>query len=189
MATQTHKTAIVWVPPEDVWEPIQAIRREHDRQFRRWMPHVTLIYPFRPRAAFDRLAGRLGEAVAGVEPFETELAEFRWFKHSRDSFTVWLAPEPAEPLARLQNALQSVAADCDAVRRFVTGFTPHLSVGQTRDSGRLEGLVAALQADWAPLRCRVERIALLWRNDPPDDVFRVDRQLALGPTGGPPAGA
>ena len=189
MGTRTHKTAIVWVPPEELWEPIQAIRREHDRQFRRWMPHLTLIYPFRPRAAFDRLTGRLAEAAATVEPFETELAELRWFKHSRESFTVWLAPEPPEPLARLQDALQAVVPDCDAVRRFVTGFTPHLSVGQTRDSGRLRSLVAELQAGWAPLRCRVDRIALLWRGDPPDDVFRVDRRLALGPAGGSPAGA
>jgi hypothetical protein len=41
---------LVIIPPEAVWEPIQAIRRRHDRKLRRWMPHITLLYPFRPRS-------------------------------------------------------------------------------------------------------------------------------------------
>ena len=55
----THESAIVLIPPQEVWEPIQAIRRVHDRQVRRWMPHVTLLYPFLPGAA---LAGALAVA-------------------------------------------------------------------------------------------------------------------------------
>ena len=56
MSQKTHTTAAVLIPPEDVWGPIQAIRREHDRQFRRWMPHITLLYPFRPREQFPQYA-------------------------------------------------------------------------------------------------------------------------------------
>lgn len=50
MAHLTHQTAVVVIPPEDVWPSIQAIRREHDRKIRRWMPHITLIEPFILRA-------------------------------------------------------------------------------------------------------------------------------------------
>ena len=39
---KTHQSAVVLIPPREVWAPIQAIRREHDRHLRRWMPHVTL---------------------------------------------------------------------------------------------------------------------------------------------------
>ena len=35
------------IPPEDAWAPIQAIRQEHDRGFRRWMPHI-MFTRFRP---------------------------------------------------------------------------------------------------------------------------------------------
>ena len=54
-AKKTHKTAVVIIPPEDVWDPIQKIREKYDRQFRRWMPHITLIYPFRPFEEFERV--------------------------------------------------------------------------------------------------------------------------------------
>ena len=43
-----HKTATVIIPPECVWGPIQAIRQKHDSEVGRWMPHVTLTYPFLP---------------------------------------------------------------------------------------------------------------------------------------------
>ena len=35
---KTHKSAVVIIPPEEIWEPIQKIRRLYDRQGHRWMP-------------------------------------------------------------------------------------------------------------------------------------------------------
>ncbi|MBI5480461.1 MAG: 2'-5' RNA ligase family protein [Deltaproteobacteria bacterium] len=46
---KTHHTAVVIIPPGEIWGPIQAIRQRHDQQFHRWMPHITPLYPFRPR--------------------------------------------------------------------------------------------------------------------------------------------
>ena len=46
-------------PCETVSEPIQAIREKHDRQFRRWMPHLNLLYPFRPQEEFPALTSAL----------------------------------------------------------------------------------------------------------------------------------
>jgi 2'-5' RNA ligase len=180
MGGKTHMAAVVLIPPEQLWAPVQEIRRRHDRQFRRWMPHVTLLYPFRPREDFDALAGPLEEAARTVQPFDVELAEFRWFSHGRRSFTVWLAPEPAVRIGLLQEALWRVVPDCDDVRQFAGGFTPHLSVGQVRDRQQLKELLAALRSAWRPLRFRVESVSLIWRRRPPDDVFRVDRSIRLG---------
>jgi hypothetical protein len=39
---KTYQTSIVAIPPRRVWEPIQAIRRRHDRQIHRWMPQTAL---------------------------------------------------------------------------------------------------------------------------------------------------
>ncbi len=180
MPSRTHRTAVVLIPPEDVWQPIQAIRREHDRQVRRWMPHVTLLYPFRPHEEFDAAAGALAEACRSVEPFEVSLGELRWFSHGRRGFTMWLSPEPAGELVELHEALWLTAPDCDHVRRHAVGFVPHLSVGQVRDRRRLDRLIATLQADWRPIRFRATAVSLIRREDPPDDVFRVDRLLPLG---------
>ncbi|MGB2822528.1 MAG: 2'-5' RNA ligase family protein, partial [Phycisphaerae bacterium] len=174
------KPAVVLIPPEDVWEPIQAIRREHDRKVRRWMPHVTLLYPFRPYEEFDAAAKDLAVACRSVEPFEVSLEEIRWFSHGRQRFTMWLSPEPAEKLIELHEALWRTAPDCNHVRRHAVGFMPHLSVGQVSDRWRLDRLIATIQANWRPVRFRATAVSLIRRDDPPNDVFRVDRLLPLG---------
>jgi len=180
MTAKTHQTAVVLTPPEECWGPIQAIRARHDRQYRRWMPHVTLLYPFRPREQFDAVEGRLREACRSIPPFQVQLAEFRHFRHGRARSTLWLAPEPEEALVRLQTALESAVPDCNDVSRHAAGFTPHLSVGQVQTSQAPAGLQANLQAGWQPLTFAARTVSLIWRGRPPEDVFQVDRRLPLG---------
>jgi 2'-5' RNA ligase len=183
MSGKSHHTAVVLSPPEECWEPIQAIRRVHDRQVRRWMPHITLLYPFRPREMFAEAAAALRTAVADIDPFEITLREIRHFHHGRRSYTIWLAPEPAHGLKRLQAALQAAIPECDDASRYAGGFTPHLSLGQVRSATVLTELTRSLQRSWQPFAFTVTRVSLIWRNDPPDDVFRVDRHIALGTAG------
>ena len=175
---KTHRTAVVLIPPHHVWPSIQAIRAEYDRHYRRWMPHITLLYPFRPRTDWDALLAPLAGACAGIEPFAVTLGVFDRFRHGR-STTVWLAPQPAAALIALQTALWRVVPDCDDTRRHGAGFTPHLSVGQVA-SGRADGQLAALRASWEPASFAATEVQLIWRGDPPDDVFRVGERLALG---------
>jgi 2'-5' RNA ligase len=177
---KTHKTAVVLIPPRELWEPIQAIRRRHDRQVRRWMPHVTLLYPFRPVERFGAAAETLERACRTIEPLEVELAGFRWFAHGRRRFTLWLSPEPADAVRALQEALGRAFPDCDDVRRFGGVFRPHLSVGQVRDERALHDLAARLESAWRPARFAADAVHLLRRGDPPDDVFRVAATIRLG---------
>jgi 2'-5' RNA ligase len=180
MAKKTHTTAVVLIPPAEIWEPIQAIRRAHDRHIRRWMPHITLLYPFRPSDEFAALAERFSAVCGGVEPFHVELAEMRFFRHRRDSFTLWLAPEPRAALTRLQALLGSIVPDCDDVTRDRDGFTPHLSVGQVQGEREMLTLKEALQATWQPIAFTAREVSLIWRRESPDDVFRIGQTVALG---------
>jgi 2'-5' RNA ligase len=178
---KTHQTAVVLVPPEAVWPPLQTIRQRHDRHAYRWvMPHITLLYPFRPRQEFPRLAEQLGLACRTLAPFPVRLAALRHFDHGRGSYTLWFAPEPAEAVSQMQAVLQSVVPDCDDVRRYAQGFTPHLSVAQARGRATMERLRETLQATWQPLSFMVTTVQLIWRNPPPDDVFRVGSVIPLG---------
>jgi len=179
MSAKTNKTALVLIPPQSAWEPIQAIRRAHDRQYRRWMPHVTLLYPFVPEAEFDDAAALARDACREIEPFDVELARFSHFTHPTGSCTIWLAPEPATPIVRFQSALLQALPDCNDVNTFPSGFVPHLSVGQAGQNA-VESLRAELQSGWTRLRFTAEAVSLIARNDPPDDVFRVERIVALG---------
>ena len=180
MNCKTHKTAVVVIPPEPAWPSIQAIRRQHDRGFRRWMPHITLLYPFRPRPEFEAATARLEQVCEALPSFEATLATFHAFEHGRESYTLWLAPEPAEALLQLQTAMWQTFPDCDEVRRHAGGFTPHLSVGQVRGKEKMEQLLSAWQRNWTPIRFQVAAVSLIWRDDPPDDVFRIGHAVRLG---------
>jgi 2'-5' RNA ligase len=177
---KVHRTAVVLIPPEAVWEPIQAIRRVHDPQVRRWMPHVTLLYPFVPQPRLAEAADRLRPAAAQVEPFEITLREFGCFAHGRRSATLWLRPEPEERAKALQAALEAAMPWCDDVSRFAGGFAPHLSVGRFPGRGAAERAAAALEAGWEPLRFVATKVALIARSGAPGDAFSVRTTLPLG---------
>lgn len=177
---KTHKSAVVVIPPEDIWPPIQQVRLKHDRQLRRWMPHITLVYPFRPMIQFDELARQFSSICGAIRPFEVTLSRFSSFEHSEASHTLWLVPEPKEDLLRLQDLLWQVVPDCNEVRLYQDGFTPHLSVGQARGRDKTKRLLEDLQSRWKPVSFNVSEVCLIWRGDPPDDAFRVGCTVPLG---------
>lgn len=176
---KTHRTAVVAIPPDDLWAPVQALRQQYDRHFRRWMPHITLLYPFRPPAEFKRVAPILAQACRLTEPFEVRLKRFDFFSHSRHSTTFYLAPEPAAAIKALHQALLDKFPDCHDVTLFAGGFTPHLSLGQTRNRD-IEAFCRRCQVTWRPLSFTLEHVQMIWRNEPPDDVFRIASVLPLG---------
>jgi len=180
---KTFSSAVVIIPPPELWRPIQSLRARHDRHFARWMPHITLAYPFRLKEQFDSLALQFGEACREIRPFEIELSEFRFFDHGRDSYTLWLATKPPEPVAALQAAIAGVTPDCNDVAQFEAGFSPHLSVGQARGEPAMRKLRETLQAGWQPLRFTISEFCLVWRNEPPDDAFRIGCRVRLGEGG------
>ena len=139
-----------------------------------------MMYPFRPQEQFEGLAELFRTVCHSIEPFEMHFSQLRFFHHGRQQYTLWLAPEPVEPVIALQTALWQVVPDCNETRKFKHGFTPHLSIGQVRGKSQMEHLCEYLQSHWQPLTCPVREVSLIWRNQPPDDVFRVDRKVRLG---------
>jgi 2'-5' RNA ligase len=176
---KTHKASLVVIPPKELAGPIQAIRKAHDRKVGRWMPHINIIYPFRPRRMFGEAATLVAEACAEVTPFELSLKSFHTFDHGT-SHTMWLDPEPNEPLVELHAKLLEKFPDCDEVSKFETGFKPHLSVGQAKTAEDVEKLIQEFSASWEPITFTVDAIALIWRSRQTKDVFRIDRTLKLG---------
>jgi 2'-5' RNA ligase len=175
----THQSAVVLIPPPEVWEPIQAIRRVHDRQFRRWMPHVTLLYPFLPRRALADAVPAAQEALADVASFAVTLARVDVFRHHGGTATVWLAPEPKGALVAVHARLVRRFPECDATGRFAGGFTPHLSVGQARGDEALHGFLRELEG-WTPVTFTARQVSVIVREQPPQDVFRVFDEVPFG---------
>lgn len=178
MLVKTHRTAVVAIPSPQVWEPIQAIRRQHDRNVRRWMPHITLLYPFLPRAQFDEAVPGLLEVGRQSAAFQVTLATFQAFTHTFGKATIWLAPEPRHAFVTLQAALQAAFPAYNEQSRFPTGFTPHLSVGQAASARGRQHLLETLQAAWQPVQFTLTAIALIWREA--DGPFEVAHGIPLG---------
>ena len=175
MANKTHTTAVVLIPPETVQPPIQAIRQVHDRNFRRWMPHITLLYPFAERRDFAAVIRALAKTAEQVSPFSIALTRFDAFKH-RKSCTMFLVPEPENEIVQLHSVLLQHLPDYDDTARFAGGFHPHLSVGQFQHRS-LQTQQQRLQTEWQPIRCEMKTISLIYRSPETDDRFVVAEQF------------
>ena len=184
----TYRSAVVLLPPEAAWPPIQAIRAEHDRSFVRWMPHINLLYGFIPDEGFAEAAALLEALLRTARPFTVELAELSAFKH-RASTTVWLRPDtlPDDALVALQGELERLFPRCHEQRlRGKDGFTPHLTVASLRNGPHVEALRRGWQEAWRPVEFEAGAIALISRRG--DDPFEVRHVVPLGRAGRSPQG-
>ncbi|NUP35521.1 MAG: DUF504 domain-containing protein, partial [Streptomyces sp.] len=161
----TARTAVAWIPPEELWPPIQEVRRAYDPQVDRWPPHVNLLFGFVPESAFDQAAPLLAEAAAEVRPFPVRLEGVRAFRH-REDVTVWLDPAAAglDPWDRLRQVLHRRFPRCAGRPE---GFTPHLTLGRADARVRL-----------APATTSVGSIVLLSRRA--DEPMRPRAVITLG---------
>ncbi|MCB9795153.1 MAG: DUF504 domain-containing protein [Alphaproteobacteria bacterium] len=151
------RCALVLVPRSDGWGPIQALRAEHDRAFRRWMPHVTLLHPFLAPEQAEAALELLREVLAHQPAFELRLERMGSFP-GRGRQVAWLAAEsaPRGALEALRAALAALFPQC--VER--AEYNPHLTLGQL-PAESVERTLAAWAEAWVPQRCAIEAVALL----------------------------
>ncbi len=171
MPEKTHTTAVVLIPPESIQPQIQSIREKHDRNYVRWMPHITLLYPFAPQDIFQEIIPSLAKVAQQIKPFSVTFTSFNVFKH-RKSCTLFLVPEPKNSIIDLHSKLIKQLPDYDDTARFSGGFNPHLSVGQFIHQ-EIYDAQQRLQAEWKPIQYEVESMSLIYRSSETNDRFVV----------------
>ena len=120
------ETGLVLPIPEA--EPIVShLRAAHDPSAAAGMPaHITVLYPFRPYEAIDTAClSAIASIVANVEPLDIT---FRG--HSSFPTVLWLAPVPAEPIAKLTEAVFSRFPEHPPYGGAFDTITPHLTVAE-----------------------------------------------------------
>lgn len=177
--SKVFTSAVVIIPPEDKWSPIQDIRKLYDRQINRWMPHITLLYPFRPNSEFDALKEGFSKICQEINSFEISLKNFKSFNHGHQNFTIWLKPEPSIPIINLQSKVLKLVPDCNEVTLHRGGFTPHLSVGQIKGKGYLNDLINTLQNSWSELKFKVNSIYFISRENNKLAKFLIQKKINL----------
>ncbi len=176
---KVYTSAVVIIPPEGKWEPIQEIRKIYDRQINRWMPHITLLYPFRPENEYSRLEKEFSEKCKQIKPSEISLKKFKYFPHGKERYTIWLDPEPNDLIINVQAELLKIVPDCNDVNKFKKGFTPHLSVGQIIGNDKLNEVINHLQKNWNHIEFFLNHIYFISRGDSKISKFEIIKQFSL----------
>ena len=177
--TKVHSTAVVIIPPKKIWDAIQVIRKKYDRHIHRWMPHITLLYPFKPLSEFNKLESSFSTICNKIELFEIAFNNFNYFNHGKQKYTLWLAPEPKDLVRSLQHKVLEIVPDCNDVNLYKKGFIPHLSVGQIKGKDNLETLLKNLQTNWSPLKFIITSIYFIAREKSKLSEFKIKKEISL----------
>ncbi len=177
--TKVYTSAVVIIPPQESWAPIQEIRRIYDRNIHRWMPHITLLYPYRSEVEYSILENEFSDKCKSLEPFQIQLKKFNYFNHGRQRYTLWLNPEPVNLIKNLQATILKIVPDCSDVNKYKNGFRPHLSVGQIKGKNNLLEIIESLQANWKEIEFLLSEIFFISRKKNKNSKFEIKNRIKL----------
>ena len=179
MTSKAYNSAVVIIPPKGKWAPIQEIRQMHDRHIYKWMPSITLLYPFRPKGEYPGLEKQFSSTCVKINSFELSLNTFKYFEHGQQRHTLWLDPEPSDKIRDLQGKLFEIVPECNDVNNYKNGFTPHLSVGQIKGKNNMHEVIANLQDSWAEIKFLVNCIFFISREKSKTSRFEIIKRVQL----------
>ncbi|MFX0049543.1 MAG: 2'-5' RNA ligase family protein [Candidatus Hermodarchaeota archaeon] len=177
--TKVHTTAVVIIPPKNIWGAIQDIRKKYDKHIHRWMPHITLLYPFRPKSEFNNLEPHFSKKCKKIESFEVYCEKFKHFYHGKQKYTIWLDPNPEHLIKSIQAKLLEIVPDCNDVNLHKIGFIPHLSVGQIDGKDNLNAILKNLQNNWKPLKFNINSVYFIARESEKLSQFKIKKEISL----------
>jgi 2'-5' RNA ligase len=142
------RSALCIIPDESVWPDIQAIRRDHDANVERWMPHINIIFPFVNQddpAQLACAAHALAAELRHTAPFDIRLDHIEFFEDSERKKTeknekvffkeaicnFWLSPATRDGrISDIHRIAANLFPICKKGFFAERQFTPHLTVGQ-----------------------------------------------------------
>lgn len=172
-ATRSEDVSALWIDAPKAGAVVYDTRLAYDPSAAAGVPaHVTVLYPFlRPDALDGQADGALSSIVAGVAPFRMD---FR--RTGRFPSVLWLAPDPAGPLARLTDAVVERWPEHPPYGGTVDTVIHHLTVADGAPDEVLDELESRVTAG-LPVADDVTHVTLGVRRG---GTWMVERRYPLG---------
>jgi endonuclease/exonuclease/phosphatase family metal-dependent hydrolase/2'-5' RNA ligase len=144
MASSSHfkltstATAVALVVPGHLQPDINSLRKLHDKAYRKWEPHINLLYPFVDPSQLPAAVSILRQHLLDHqhERLRIDLSQVDTFTHRRNA-TVFLKPSPDSEMSICQlRASMATSLGCDESEGTHDGtFRPHMTMGQASLAG------------------------------------------------------
>ena len=135
-------------------------RRQHDKAYKRWPPHVNLVYPFVPRPELPEAAAAL---AVGLDQghFSLRFVKCGFFEHSKKSFTLYLEPSESAELQQLYEASTACFPTLPTPSR---AFVPHLTLGQFSSRDAVLQAKKHFENQMTAYECELSELVLIARD-------------------------
>jgi hypothetical protein len=174
LAPRPRESALIICAPE-ADAAIGECRLLYDPSAIRGVPaHITVLYPFKAPASITREDLRTLTRLFSTFPaFDVTLDELRRFTN-----VLYLAPEPAQPIRALTEAVTARFPDYPPYGGAYDEVIPHMTVAQADDPqilDQIEAEFAAKCSDDLPIRTHATEVVLL------DNAAGIWRRRAIFP--------
>ena len=166
-------TALTLVVPFELHNIINNVRKENDRAYPRWMPHINFIFPFIPVNDFEYVAEKLQSKLKDFGSFVLDLSEVGYFSQGKNA-TIHLKPNDDSQLKVLFNMIREALPDI-AVKH--SEFAAHLTLAQSKKSEATEKMEEIKKQLPDGVRFTVDKICLINRNG--NDPFQIHTEIKL----------
>ena len=170
-------TALTLVAPDQFHDDINEIRKQCDRAYPRWMPHINFLFPFVSTDQFDDIKSRLEPYLKNVGSFDLDMSEIGHFKQGKN-VTVHLKPKDSTKLRQVFDIIRQVLPEIPSKHE---EFAPHLTIAQFKNS-ELQTKLPELQTWLASknFKFTIDHVCLLERSKTDNNVpFSVHSQIKL----------
>lgn len=168
--------ALALLIPTWLTSDIEDIRREHDKAYDRWMPHINFLFPFVQEKKIPDVTGRLISELSKLPPFVLNLNEVGSFSQLLNNNviqTFHLKPKDETTMIELYAAVRRAIPECKPRRN---DFHPHLTLGQWKKS---ENPTTMLQSRFdRGISVVVDKLYIITRTK--DSPFSVHSEIPLG---------
>ena len=166
-------TALVIIPPSELWLQIQNIRKIHDPAYDRWMPHINMLFPFIPPDEFEIFTEKMNEIFKDFDKFSVKFSGLGHFEHAKKA-VLWA--DPISKNGEIKEIYKRIVKEVN----FLDGgreFTPHMTLGQF-DKYAIEKKKEDFSKEWKEIEFEVQEIHLIQR-DGQNSPFYIKNSIKL----------